>query len=259
MTVSTNIHYNSAALNGVIVETGLTLDNWCAFISSKANGEDRHLLNADQALDVSFLPPIKRRRLSKLSRLCLRLAQTVAPDYQGYCVFGSQHGELVTTQGLLESIVQGEIVSPAGFSASVHNTAVGLHSINCNNTYPCTSIAAGLDTLAMCFVETQALLQSGEAQEVLLVCADDMVPEGLADYVDENELKGFAARVRLGKSAGDGVITLQQVPLTQDRAGEQIKVFESIRSLVSLLIEDGKNSVVMPGETGQWRWQYDVK
>ena len=152
--MSANFHYNNVALSGVNVGTGITLDNWSAFLPAQVGGHNQHLLNADEALDVSFLPPMKRRRLSRLSRLSLRLAHTVAPDFQGYCVFGSQHGELVTTQGLLESVVKGEIVSPAGFSASVHNTAVGLHSINCKNNYPCTSVAAGLDTLAMCFVET---------------------------------------------------------------------------------------------------------
>lgn len=232
------------------------LDNWCAFLPKHAEGNDQHLLSADEALDVSFLPPMKRRRLSKLSRLSLRLAHTVAPDFQGYCVFGSQHGELVTTQGLLESIVQGEIVSPAGFSASVHNTAVGLHSINCKNTYPCTSIAAGLDTLAMCFIETQALLLSHEAQEVLLVCADDVVPEGLADYVAENELKGFAALIRSGDTDTGKVITLKQEQQAQDGMGDNKENYESIGSLVSLLEAAGQGSVVMPGEMGQWRWQY---
>ena len=253
----TNIHYNWAVLNGVNVATGLSLGNWCAFLPDQAKGEDSHWLSAEQALDVSFLPPLKRRRLSKLSRLSLRLAHTVAPDYQGYCVFGSQHGELVTTQGLLESIVQGEVVSPAGFSASVHNTAVGLHSINCKNTYPCTSIAAGQDTLAMCFIETGALLQTGEAKQVLLVYADDELPEGLACFVKDNEPKGFAALVKLGDAAADNILNLeQQVQVGEE---EQTKLSESIRSLVSLLTKTGLISMVTPGEIGQWRWEYHVK
>jgi len=242
-------------LNGVIVRICFTLENWCAFLPDQAEGQASYLLSSDDALNVSFLPPMKRRRLSNLSKLSLRLAHTVAPDFQGYCVFGSQHGELVTTQGLLESIVQGEIVSPAGFSASVHNTAVGMHSINTKNTFPCTSLAAGIDTLAMCFVEAAALLTSGEAQEVLLVCADDVVPGDLADYVEGNEIRGFATLV---KSVDNPVG--RAICLTQEDGNNKTEKNESIRSIVSFLVnEKGKEQdpVVVPGETGQWRWQYE--
>jgi hypothetical protein len=243
--------------HGVNVGISFTLENWSAYVADRGEGDSRHLLSTEQVLDVSFLPPLKRRRLSKLSRMSLRLAHTVAPDYQGYCVFGSQHGELVTTQGLLESIVQGEIVSPAGFSASVHNTAVGLHSINCKNTYPCTSIAAGIDTLAMCFIESVALLNSGEANEVLLVCADDVVPDSLDEFVEDNEMQGFATLVKPGKKNADKLIGLSQIK--QDISGfrQNGTKNESIRSLVSLLEDSKRDYMDVPGEIGLWRWQYN--
>jgi hypothetical protein len=235
---------------GVCVKTGVKLDRWSAYLTDMAEGHYREeLIEDEEALDVSFLPPLKRRRLSRLSRLSLRLAHAVAPDFKGYCVFGSQHGELVTTQALLESIVEGEIVSPAGFSASVHNTAVGLHSINCKNTYPCTSVAAGLDTLAMCLVESSALLTSGEAREVLLVYADDSVPQGLAEFVDINDMRGFAALIKPADSVGGITMTLGL-----EEADPSMEKTEAVRSLVGFLMKTG-GPVVMPGETGQWRWQ----
>lgn len=246
-------------LIGVNVGICFRLDTWSAYLADRAEGDDYHLLSTQGVLDVSFLPPLKRRRLSNLSRMSLRLAHMVAPDYQGYCVFGSQHGELVTTQGLLESIVQGDIVSPAGFSASVHNTAVGLHSINCQNRYPCTSIAAGIDTLAMCFMETAALLNSGEAKEVLLVCADDAVPEDLAGFVTDNVMQGFAAVVKSSESGADNKITLEQFNQIPGGTDNDTQKNESIRLLVSLLETNRQGSVLeMPGEIGLWRWQYDV-
>lgn len=240
-------------IDGVNVGTAVRLENWCAYLPDMVEGQEQpsSLLSADDALNVSFLPAMKRRRLSNLSKLCLRLAHTVAPDFQGYCVFGSQHGELVTTQALLESIVQGEIVSPAGFSSSVHNTAVGLHSINCKNTYPCTSIAAGTDTLAMCFIEAYALLKSGEADKVLLVCADDVVPDGLASFVDNNELRGFAAVIKKADAKTGGTLIL-----SQEGKREQTERNEAIRLVASFLYNSEQDSVLVPGETGQWRWQY---
>ncbi|MGD8784506.1 MAG: beta-ketoacyl synthase chain length factor [Thioalkalispiraceae bacterium] len=242
------------------MEASFTLDTWSAHLADR-EGDEQCLLSTEQVLDVSFLPPLKRRRLSKLSRMSLRLAHTVAPDYQGYCVFGSQHGELVTTQGLLESIIQGEIVSPAGFSASVHNTAVGLHSINCKNTYPCTSIAAGIDTLAMCFIESFAILNSGEANQVLLVCADDVVPDELAEFVPGNSAQGFAALVKPATADADNIIQLSRVVPGAVDTNERLiseRQNAAIESLVSLLKSNRQRSVEMPGECGKWRWQQNV-
>ena len=241
---------------GVNVEINFTLTNWSAYVADRIEGDNQHLLSTEQILDVSFLPPLKRRRLSNLSRMSLRLAHSIAPDYKGYCVFGSQHGELVTTQGLLESIVQGEIVSPAGFSASVHNTAVGLHSINCKNTYPCTSIAAGIDTLPMCFAESFAILNSGEASEVLLVFADDVVPDSLAGFVDGNEMRGFAALVKPGDETADKKLRLRLLKQQSGGLPQEQKENNSVRSLVSLLENTEQRSIDMPGEDGRWRCQH---
>lgn len=233
----------------------IDLDAWCAFSPGGQHHSATELLEQDLATDVSFLAPIKRRRLSTLSRLSLRLAYSIAPEFHGNCVFGSQHGELVTTQGLLQSIVENEIVSPAGFSASVHNTAVGLHSINNQNRSACTSIAAGLDSLAMCFVEAYALLQQEPVEQVLVVFADDRLPDALVEFASYNQLHGFAALVRRGeqgKKSGLLRIDLEQVkknPETTDK--------DSISALIDCLLE-GRSSGYTTGENNDWNWQFSV-
>ena len=232
------------------------LEAWCAFSPNWLQHNAVELLDQDTATDVKFLPPIKRRRLSSLSRLSLRLAYTIAPEYQGNCVFGSQHGELVTTQGLLQSIVEEQLVSPAGFSASVHNTAVGLHSINNQNTAACTSIAAGLDSLAMCFVEAYGLLQQAQVERVLVVFADDRLPEELADFVLINQLHGFAAMVR---RHNDGSTTgLKSVQLQQYEKKIEIIDKDPINPLIGCLLE-GHPMCSTAGEINNWNWQFDVK
>ncbi len=232
------------------------LEAWCAFSPNWLQHNAVELLDRDTATDVKFLPAIKRRRLSSLSRLSLRLAYTISPEYQGNCVFGSQHGELMTTQGLLQSIVDEQVVSPAGFSASVHNTAVGLHSINNQNTAACTSIAAGLDSIAMCFVEAYALLQREEVSKVLVVFADDKVPNELADFVAINQLHGFAAMVRLDNDSNRTF--LKRVQLEQIEKKVELIDKDPIDPLIGCLLEGHPVCSTM-GEINNWKWQFNVK
>ena len=229
-----------------------SLSTWRAYSPQQIPGGDSYLLSDEMATNVTFLPALNRRRMSKLSKLSLRLAQECAPNYQGYAVFGSQHGELVTTQGLLESIAQGEIVSPAGFSASVHNTAVGLHSINNRNTYPCTSISAGRDTLPACFIEACSLIKNG-AKQVLLVYADDVVPSPLDEFVKgSNQLRGFGALLSVGEARTSGVFELVQIET--GIADRKVEPLEGLIAFFHQPSESGKMDIA--GEMFDWRWQY---
>lgn len=235
----------------------LSIERWAAHTAMDLaihSGSEGILLEQDRAKDVSFLPALSRRRLSGLSRLSLRLAYECVDNYQGFCVFGSQHGEILTTQKLLESIVGGELVSPAGFSSSVHNTAVGLHSINNHNEFPCTSIAAGLDTLTMCFIEAYALIASGACDRVLVVYADDQIPEGLARYLHEaNQMRGFAALVTAAK---EGASISIQAHDKQEADGSYCQVGQLARALADI---NKTSTFAISGERVDWRWQVNGK
>ena len=231
------------------------LDAWCAFSPGGLAHSATELLDQETATDVKFLPPIKRRRLSALSRLSLRLAHTIAPEFQGFCVFGSQHGELVTTQGLLQSIVEQQVVSPAGFSVSVHNTAAGLHSINNQNTSACTSIAAGLDTLAMCFVEAYGLLESARQKQVLVVFADDGLPDELAEFAKLNQLHGMAAVISLNN--GKQRAGLISVRLEQAKNNLEPANSDPVATVTGCLLER-RSHCSTPGELNDWNWKFSV-
>jgi len=235
------------------------IDAWCAYSPGWQHHPAATLLEQELATDVKFLPPLKRRRLSALTRLSLRLAHTIAPEFQGKCVFGSQHGELLTTQGLLQSIVEHQIVSPMGFSASVHNTAVGVYSINSQNRSACTSIAAGLDSLVMCFVEAYAILQSELDKQVLIVFADDVLPDGLAEIANSNPLHGFAALLSLNGQNKDNknnkieLLRVQLEPVTENSARVDD---DSIGAIIDCLVE-GHLKCYTIGENNDWHWQFN--
>lgn len=237
------------------VITSFSIEKWCAFTLNESKYVKKSrgvLLNEAEALNVSFLPPMSRRRMSRLSKLALRLAHECVASFNGCCVFGSQHGELPTTQKLLREIICGEIVSPAGFSASVHNTAAGLYSIHNNNKSPCSSVAAGLDTLMMCIWEAAAVLKSKEVSEVLVVYADDKVPSVYEKYLQvPNRMYGLAALISTPRSqdffqvaAEDKVKPDMTLPIGQ---AEQL----------SSILDSTRNNFeyVISGEVMDWKWR----
>ena len=123
--------------------------------------------------DVSFVPPMERRRLTQLEKAALSVAWR-ATDGKIDCpvVFASRWGEIGTTLKLIRQMHDEGEMSPAGFSNSVHNAAPGHLSVLAKNTAPYTAIAAGPDTYEMGRLEA---LSRGPGR-VLFVYAEETTP-----------------------------------------------------------------------------------
>ena len=76
------------------------------------------------------------------------------------------------------------MVSPAGFSVSVHNSAAGMLSIHHKNTSAITSIAAGEKSLKMGLVE--AVSQVRQCKKVLMIYADEKLPEIYSQFTSSS-------------------------------------------------------------------------
>ena len=97
----------------------------------------------DPKPDVSFVPPMERRRLTGVERAALSVARKVYPEGEEVpVVFASRWGEIGTTVKLMRQCHDDGEMSPAGFSASVHNAAPGAFSLLMKNRAPYTAIAA---------------------------------------------------------------------------------------------------------------------
>ena len=96
----------------------------------------------DVAPDVSFIPPLERRRLSGVERAALSVAWQVRPEGEVPVVFASRWGEIGVTLKLMTQFHADREMSPARFSASVHNAAPGAFSLLTGNHSPYTAIAA---------------------------------------------------------------------------------------------------------------------
>ena len=134
--------------------------------------------------DVSFVPPLARRRLSPLQKIFFALAKAAEISPSAFTVFATRDGEDTLTRRIVDDYHADGSVSPHRFSASVYNAAPGLWSVFAANRSAYTAIAAGEDTIECGILES--LERPGP---VLFAYAEE--PGG-----------GYGAAFRLGAHSG---------------------------------------------------------
>ena len=149
--------------------------------------------------DVPFVPPLERRRLSEVERAALSVAWRVKVDSEIPVVFSSRWGEIGVTIRLMRQFHSDGEMSPAGFSASVHNAAPGAFSILTRNHAPYTAIAARERSLESGLLEALAW-----RRQVIFAYAEENTPEFYLPAFGAPQV-GCAIAVRLSPSE-DGEI-----------------------------------------------------
>ena len=99
--------------------------------------------------DVSFVPPLQRRRMSPVQRIAFDLAhRAVGDEPTPYAIhFSSSDGEWSLSHTLAGSYNADGSVSPGRFSSSVFNASPGLYSILTGNRASYSALAADVETL----------------------------------------------------------------------------------------------------------------
>lgn len=167
------------------------------------------------AVPTDLIPALHRRRMSTLSKMAVQVAlEAAAAQPPDFLVFCSQHGELNRTRELLTAIVGRTELSPASFSQSVHNAAVGLFSIITASRVPATSLAAGAGTFVYGWIEAEAFLATNPGERVLLVSYDEPVPEEYRPFTTHDQ-RTHALALVLGAAASGGLT------LASSAAGEE--------------------------------------
>lgn len=156
--------------------------------------------NGGQQPDVSIIPPMLRRRLSRQGRAALSVMLPLTEQYGAMpVVYVSRHGELKRTFLLLEALAANEPLSPTSFSLSVHNSTIGLYSIHQQITDNMTAIAAGTEDLVPALLEARGMISS-RSRRVLCVFCDEPPPEFYVGYCAQpRELFALAIIVDAGK------------------------------------------------------------
>lgn len=206
---------------------------------------------------MDFLPAIFRRRLSRLSKMALRVAYNCLGEnpVPMRTVFCSRHGELTRTAELLNSIVAAEALSPTAFSMSVHNTASGLHSIAHQDKSPSSAIASGIDTLESGFLDAAATLHANAETRLILVIADEPPPEPFNRIAGE-DVPAYAAAFLLTNSRTAG----HNVSLTLDGAVDAA-AYPSEPHALSLLrfLLNNEQELTLKTDRLAWTWRHHGK
>ena len=135
--------------------------------------------------DVSFVPMMERRRLTGVERAAFAVAheamESAGETRPVPVVFASRWGEIGTTLKLMRQMHDEGEMSPAGFSASVHNAAPGAWSLFTRSTAPYTAIAARGRSKEMGLLEARSQLEEAlrgdPSARVLFVYAEEATPE----------------------------------------------------------------------------------
>jgi hypothetical protein len=140
------------------------------------------------SFDLQYIDALTRRRLGRLAKMALHVAGSCVGGLPRVrSVFASRHGELHRTMDMLTMLAQAEALSPTAFGLSVHNAAAGIFSIARHDRSSSTAIAAGEDTFVYALLEAYLQLEAHPDVPVLVVYADEPLPDTYARYADAEE------------------------------------------------------------------------
>lgn len=192
-------------LRGVAWTPGMADQQWLTWAQASVQECMQIPTGVADAPALEFLTALQRRRLSRPARLALQVAHDcLAGEGADHIVWSSRHGDSNKTLAILHDLARDEAVSPTAFSTSVHNAPAGLYSILFNNDSPSSSLSAGTESLSQACWEAAALLGSGQAERVLVVCYDEPVYEPYAHYIEECE-SVFALGLLFGRTGNSSL------------------------------------------------------
>ena len=162
-------------------------EDWLAWAQSPWTPVDQ-----GEQPDCAFLPPMQRRRLSRMARMAMEVAWPLCgEDEQLPLVFASRHGEIQRTYALLGDVADKQPLSPTQFGLSVHNAIAGQWSILRGQRGESSAIAGEVDTFEHAMLEAAILLDQGAPAAIVVFAYD-----GLIDDVPFS----YALALRVGKS-----------------------------------------------------------
>jgi hypothetical protein len=179
-------------------------DLWRAWLQQP----DLAALDGDAIPALTELPPMTRRRIDPLGRAALQAAfWAQGSESTGPVVFASRWGEIARSVSLLRQLAQGEPLSPAAFSLSVHNASSAVYSIARGDTANYAAISAGPCSAAAGVCEALGLLADG-AQQVLVVSIESALPDPYQQFeTSPLPVRSWAALIEAGSE-----LTLDTAP-----------------------------------------------
>lgn len=224
---------------------------WLAWACPHANTGGGSTADASSHDPAAVLPMLLRRRTTAVGNRAAigALGMGEAAGGARY-VLASRHGELGRSVGILGAIVRGESPSPTEFSMAVHHGLTGLLSIHARNRAGHTAIAADADAFGYGLVEAAACLVERPDQSVLVIYADDELPDHYAAFRQaEDDALPLVVVLNLTASTASGGIAMRREPAdTGD--GDGMLAIAFLRFLLA-----GDERAEVQGRRARWCWQ----
>ncbi|TRZ56179.1 MAG: 3-oxoacyl-ACP synthase [Rhodocyclaceae bacterium] len=160
---------------------------------------------APSPVDLDFIDPMLRRRLSLLAKMALKVAHDCVRDLPAVqFVYASRHGELTRTTSMLDDLAAGESISPTAFTMAVLNSTAGLFSILRHDMTPSTAISASAESFGNGLLEAYMQLTENPERPVLLVYADEPTPS-VYQHIEPEDSSAHAIGLLLQSGAPDTI------------------------------------------------------
>ncbi|WP_456268052.1 beta-ketoacyl synthase chain length factor [Kushneria sp. AK178] len=156
----------------------LYLHRWRTWLPERAGEDMPAWIMTDEKPAATSVPALLRRRLTPLGRaVCTLLGEMTAHERPTMPVLhASRHGDGHRPLDMLDTLFEGEPLSPARFGLSVHNAILGVYSIAFDNHTSMAALAAAGEEFEALLSEARGYLFDG-CDSVMLVLTDSPVPE----------------------------------------------------------------------------------
>ena len=153
---------------------------WQAWLSGKAQIEQ-----TKESPKLEYTDPLFRRRLSQITKMTVHVVHSllektnISKDTK--IVFISLRGEIEREFTINKGLIEDGMILPAGFSLSVFNTPVSSATLAFGLKGGYSVIYPSMNDFSQAFKAAVAPVLAGTEKEIILVYADELVPEVYGD------------------------------------------------------------------------------
>jgi hypothetical protein len=206
----------------------------------------------------AHIPALLKRRCSTLARMVLEVAfrvcdETHTPSGQVNTVYCSRHGEMHTLRTLFDDLASASPLSPTLFGNAVHHTPTGYWSITAQNPLISRTISGGEESFAYGYLEASCLLRQYPELPVLLLVADECLPEPFAT-VEPSPPFSYAVALLLRAGGDDGSILLDFRRSAPAAATAPTYYSEPVCDFLHWLV-CAQDRAQLTTSAGGWQWQ----
>lgn len=178
--------------------------------------------NPKEKPKLEFADPLFKRRLSQITRMTIQVVHDLlkeVPEAAQYKqVFVSFRGEIEREFTINRGIIEDSEILPAGFSLSVFNTPIAAASLSLGLKAGYSVIYPGKSNFKDGLLGAAAPVLSGSEEKIILVYADEYVPDEYGPLQpDNNRGKAFACILSATNTPGAVSIDLN--------TGDFVKLF----------------------------------